>query len=57
VEERRLQGKESAVLINGVEQSKKKLDQEFARSSYHDHGGMIVDERCDKWLTLARPQS
>jgi len=57
VEERRLQGKESAVLMNGVEQSKEKLEREFARSGYRDHGGMTVDERCDKWLTLARPQS
>ncbi|KAI4958948.1 hypothetical protein J4E86_002668 [Alternaria arbusti] len=40
VEERRRQGKDSAVLINGVEQSKEKLDREFARSGYRDYGGM-----------------
>ncbi|KAI4917734.1 hypothetical protein J4E85_009826 [Alternaria conjuncta] len=44
VEERRRQGKESIVLINGVEQSKEKLDREFARSGYREHGGMIIDE-------------
>ena len=45
VDERRLEGRDSAVLIDGVVQPSDRLEREFARSEYRRYEGMIVCQR------------
>ena len=45
VEERRLQGRESTVIIDGIVQPSERLKREFARSQYRNYGGIVVYQR------------
>ena len=57
MDERRLEGRDSAVLIDGVVQPSDRLEREFARSNYRTHGGMTSHQRVIPWLMSRRPRT